>query len=286
MPRIAKTDVHAALERAAKNISDAKTPDGVVSRDNIQDKLGELKGTEKKLTDIFYRFIDHRDHVAGARVTQQDIDKAVAYAKDKIVDKYDLNSNGLSKTEIAQMSLTGKLAVDLAKQLKGAAASGDKLSTADLSKAIEVAAKDTYYISESDSQPTFVSTPWPADKAITGDAVMAAFKNDILAKYTDFGDEYDTLDKLAFDQQAAGFLADLATPDADADDYYRESAAGFARIKKVFDDNLTDVRCFKIGPKDDREGGLATDRGAYQHYLVGRTRDGNLAGVTFEAVET
>jgi hypothetical protein len=124
MPRIAKTDVHAALERAAKNISDAKTPDGVVSRDNIQDKLGELKGTEQKLTDIFYRFIDHRDHVAGARITQKDIDKAVAYAKEKIVDKYDLNNNGLSQNEIAQMSLTGKLAVELARELKAAAAVG------------------------------------------------------------------------------------------------------------------------------------------------------------------
>ncbi|MBN2361871.1 MAG: hypothetical protein JXR83_20640 [Deltaproteobacteria bacterium] len=122
MPRIAKADVHAALERAAKNISDAKTPDGIVSRNDIKDKLGELDGTEKKLTDIFYRFIDHRDHVAGARITQKDIDRAVAYAKEKIVDKYDLNRNGLSRDEIAKMSLTGKLAVELARELKKAAA--------------------------------------------------------------------------------------------------------------------------------------------------------------------
>src|SRR5207342_276973 len=38
------------------------------------------------------------------------------------VAKYDLNSNSLSKTEIAKMSLTGKLAVDLAKAVKAAAA--------------------------------------------------------------------------------------------------------------------------------------------------------------------
>jgi len=136
MPRIAKTDVHAALERAAKNISDAKTPDGVVSRDNIKDKLGELKGTEQKLTDIFYRFIDHRDHVAGARITQKDIDKAVDYAKEKMVAKYDLNDNGLSKDEIAKMSLTGKLAVELARELKAAGAVDGGASPTD-QKALE-----------------------------------------------------------------------------------------------------------------------------------------------------
>ncbi|MBN2358838.1 MAG: hypothetical protein JXR83_05250 [Deltaproteobacteria bacterium] len=286
MTRISKQSVHAALERAARNIIDAGGADGRISRADIRVKLEELSGTEKKLTDIFYRFMDHRDFKAGAQLTRSDVERAVAYAREKMVDKYDLNNNGLSKSEIAKMSLTGKLAVDLAKQLKGAAAGG-ALSTSDLGKAMAVAAKDTYYISESDSQPTFVATPWPADRPIAGGAVMTAFEDAILAQYLDYGDDYDHLDKLAFDTfDAANYLAELAIAEPDADDYYQESAAGFARIKKIFDDNLTDVHAFKVGPRDEDTGGLATDRGAYQLYLVGRTRDGNLAGVTFEAVET
>src|SRR5512137_1787724 len=122
MTRISKQSVYAALEKAAKNITDAAGHDGRISRADMKAKLGELSGTEKKLTDIFFRFMDHRDFRAGAQLTKSDVDKAVAYAKEKMVDQYDLNDNGLSKSEIAKMSLTGKLAVDLAKQLKGAAA--------------------------------------------------------------------------------------------------------------------------------------------------------------------
>ncbi|MFH1809103.1 MAG: hypothetical protein ABIJ09_10185 [Pseudomonadota bacterium] len=121
MPRISKTDVNTALQRAAQNILDASKPDGIASRADIEKKLGQLEGTEKQLTDIFFRFIDHRDHVPGARVTKNDIDKALAYAKDKLIGKYDLNNNGLSKAEIAKMSTTGKLAVELAKELAKAA---------------------------------------------------------------------------------------------------------------------------------------------------------------------
>jgi len=121
MPRIAKADVHAALQRAANHIIDAGGSDGRVSRADVQAKTAQLKGTEKELVDIFFRFIDHRDHGAGAQITKADVDKAVAYAKEKMIDKYDLNDNGLSSKEIAEMSRTGKLAVELSQQLKLAA---------------------------------------------------------------------------------------------------------------------------------------------------------------------
>ena len=121
MPRISKTDVHAALERAARHIQDSAGPDGRVSRDDIQAKLSTLKGTERNLVDIFFRFIDHRDHVAGAQITKKDIDSAVEYAREKLIDKYDVNNNGLSQSEIAEMSTTGQLAVQLAKELRMAA---------------------------------------------------------------------------------------------------------------------------------------------------------------------
>ncbi|MFH1807521.1 MAG: hypothetical protein ABIJ09_02155 [Pseudomonadota bacterium] len=125
MARIARSDVNAALMRAAKQIEDAAGPDGRVSRADIKAKLQDLKGTERNLVDIFFKFIDHRDHVPGAVVTKKDIDKAVAYAKDKLINQYDLNNNGLSKSEIDKMSTTGKLAVQLAMEMRMAAAIDD-----------------------------------------------------------------------------------------------------------------------------------------------------------------
>jgi hypothetical protein len=69
---------------------------------------------------VFYRFVDHRDHRPGATVTADDVRRAAVYAKHTMVDAYDVNGNGLSKSEIAKMSLTGKLAVELTRELKRA----------------------------------------------------------------------------------------------------------------------------------------------------------------------
>ncbi|MEZ5039458.1 MAG: nuclease A inhibitor family protein [Saprospiraceae bacterium] len=118
MARLSKEHVHAALEKAAQNILDASGDDPFVSRQDIRLKLQQLSGVEQQLTSIFYRFMDHRDHKPGARITESDVLDTLAYAKEKLVDAYDRNNNGLSKTEIEKMSLTGKLAVRFAKILK------------------------------------------------------------------------------------------------------------------------------------------------------------------------
>lgn len=123
MPRIAKAEVNRALEMAANRITDAGGSDGRVSRAEMTKALKGLTGTEKKLTDVFFKFIDHRDFKSGAQVTSADVKRAVSYAKTTMIAKYDLDNNGLSPTEVKKMSLTGKLAVTLAKELKAAAAS-------------------------------------------------------------------------------------------------------------------------------------------------------------------
>jgi hypothetical protein len=118
MPRIAKGDVHNALALVAQQLIDAGGADGRISRADIKTKLEGLQGTNRELADVFFRFIDHRDHAPGATVTAIDVNKALEYAKDRLIDKYDLNNSGLSKSEISEMSRTGKLAVQLAKELK------------------------------------------------------------------------------------------------------------------------------------------------------------------------
>ena len=122
MSRIAKNDVNRALEMAANRIKDAGGADGRVSRAEMTTALKGLTGTEKKLADVFFKFIDHRDFKSGAQVTSKDVDRAVKYAKTTMIAKYDLDNNGLSAAEVKKMSLTGKLAVTLATELKAAAA--------------------------------------------------------------------------------------------------------------------------------------------------------------------
>lgn len=120
MARIAKADVNQALELAAKTIIAARGDDDRVSRADLKKALAtdRVPRGQRALVDIFFKFIDNRDFRKGAQVTAKDVDRAVAYAKAHMVAKYDLNTNGLSKDEIAKMSITGKRAVDLAKALK------------------------------------------------------------------------------------------------------------------------------------------------------------------------
>lgn len=119
MPRIAKSDVAASLNRAAAQIRAADTnKNGQVSRAEIKAKVETLSGREKALVDIFYRFADHRDYVKGARITGKDLEKTLAYAAKELVADYDTNKNGLSQSEIAKMSTTAKIAVEWAQEFK------------------------------------------------------------------------------------------------------------------------------------------------------------------------
>ena len=90
------------------------------SSESATDKVAR---NQAPLVDIFFKFIDNKDFKKGATVTPADVKRAVEYAKKSMVAKYDLDNNGLSKDEVAKMSLTGKRAVDLAKALKASAPS-------------------------------------------------------------------------------------------------------------------------------------------------------------------
>ncbi|MBK7861085.1 MAG: hypothetical protein IPJ65_21245 [Archangiaceae bacterium] len=124
MSRISKADVNRVLDQAAKAIIDAGGQDGRISRADIKSAIAPMSGVQKQLVDVFFKFIDNRDFKKGATVTPADVKRAVAFAKEKLIAKYDLNQNGLSKDEEKKMSLTGRLAVNLAKALKTAGAAG------------------------------------------------------------------------------------------------------------------------------------------------------------------
>ncbi|MFZ5468637.1 MAG: hypothetical protein ACOZIN_04290 [Myxococcota bacterium] len=120
MSRVAKSDVHAALSRAAAIIREADVnKNSRIARAEIAKKIKSMpKGVERDLVSIFYKFADKRDHKPYAQLTAADLARTLEYAKEKLVSQYDKNNNGLSKAEIAKMSTTAKLAVELAKQLE------------------------------------------------------------------------------------------------------------------------------------------------------------------------
>lgn len=117
MARLQVSQVKAALSNAGKVILAARGGDTIVSRAELKAYVAgaNLSRDEKALASIFYSFIDHRDAAAGARITSADVKKAVNYATEKLIQKYDVNRNGLSADEIAKMSTTGKLAVRVAR---------------------------------------------------------------------------------------------------------------------------------------------------------------------------
>lgn len=286
MPRIAKADVDSALQLAANEIIKAGGADGRTSRAELNKLLPQLPPSQRNLVDIFFKFVDNRDFKAGAQVTAKDVKAAVAYAKEHMIAKYDLNNNGLSADEIKKMSLTGKRAVELARALK--AAPQTKLSVAELSKAVTVAAKDADYMSETDSTPAPISGKPATNAGVTADNLKAAFGSQLTKLFSDGGDTY-ALNDLAFRVDSAAvsksFMTGLATPRPGDEDAQKLSAKAFGVLNKLLGDNLTDVRVVKVGPKDGT-GTLATDHGLYQYLLVGKASDGQLAGVQFAAVET
>jgi hypothetical protein len=277
MTRIAKADVHTALDRVGQNIKSAAGSDGTTSRADIQAKIKTLSGTEAQLTDRFFRFTDHRDHKAGARITGSDIDKALSYAKDKLVNAYDVNGNGLSKAEVEKMSLTGQLAVKLAGEIKGVAAPSPSEPAGPLAAAFAAAAKNTWYMSESDSQPQFISTKLPAG-ALTPASVFQAFNQELAQR---FDEHTGNLSSYVAVDMSKDFLAEVGA------DYGSDNGKknGFELLQQVVDANLTNVVGVRVGPRGS-DGKIATDAGAYQLLVVGKTADNKLAGVIFESVET
>lgn len=132
MSRLSKQSLYAVLDRAAKTIREAGGPDGIVSRKDLREKLFTLRGSERSFVNAFYRFMDARDARKGARITAADVEAAVAYAKNTLIDKLDLNNNGLSNDEIAQMDGLGQAAVAFAKHLKRGGTQPEDLAVAEL----------------------------------------------------------------------------------------------------------------------------------------------------------
>ena len=110
--RISHATPEKGMNHIAALITQAAGPDGIISRDDIKALTRQLykegRGTEELAVRYFYNFTDHRDYRAGARVTPNDIRKAVDYSGTKLLKAKDGNRNGYSKAEYAEFSTTAK----------------------------------------------------------------------------------------------------------------------------------------------------------------------------------
>ncbi|MEW5739154.1 MAG: hypothetical protein AB1938_09525 [Myxococcota bacterium] len=284
MPRIAKVDVNKALSLAAKSIIDAGGPDGRTSRAEMKAALTRLPKEQKALADIFFKFIDNRDFRAGAQVTARDVKRAVEYAKTHMIAKYDLNSNGLSKSEISKMSLTGRRAVDLARALKAAGADGaTTLDSSKLGAEVKKFSNDAWFISESDYHPQYFAKAFPAGHDLNAHNVMMALRPELSRHFEDStGLLGDFTAEVYSAREAKSFINRLSENPDDPSD---PSAKAFGEITRLLNANLKDLHVVKVGPKDT-DGSLATDNGLYSYVVIGRAADGKVAGIMMGAVET
>jgi hypothetical protein len=256
MSRIAKGDVYAALERVAQSLVQAGGEDGRISRADVKSHLEGLQGTERALTDIFFRFVDHRDHVPGATVTSRDIEKAVEYAKEKLVTKYDLNNNGLSKSEVAEMSTTGKLAVQLSRELKF----GDVQPAGNgalLAKTLESKADGLLYISESDYPYKGVHLPGAAGEDGSFDSAKFLKALGLPA------------DKEIYSIESTEEFFELYQ-DPDGYGYDPAEVAKYKELQSMMGSELTDLQFIQLDGDEEVEGRV---------FIVGAAKDGSIVGL-------
>lgn len=260
MSRLSKQKVHAALEKAAQNILSAAGDDPFVSRRDIRQKLKELAWTERQLTAVFYRFMDHRDAKPGARITKVDVEDSLAYAKEKLVDAYDENNNGLSEAEIAKMSLTARLAVRFARLQEQAAA--------------ETITTDSLYASLTELGDNLFFPAW----ANESDAYLSVFRQDA------------DLTELTQETFSTALGLDPSNP-VEAIEMWHQGQSNYEWIFEIYEDveelealerfktlhafmknhltHLTHVIVGEDGQREDSE---------YPVYFVGLTPEGDILG--------
>lgn len=291
MPRISKADVMTAFQRASNHLEQAAGGDGRISRADIKDKLATLEGKEKALVDMYSRVLDRRDAAPGATLTKKDLRAGLAFVAQKMVAKYDVNQNGLSKSEISKMSNTAKIAVSLAKELKAAGALSAEIAprtdfdAAAFAADVKAAAGDYWFISESDSPVITVTAPHDGS-TLTEDIVRAAFadKHDALcseAGLLDFPLATAESDWRDIEDVFGGTSALADAPSwADIDENDPDALAE-DRIKDVLY-TLDDMQVFAFAEK----GADFDAPGSVAMYAVGLAPDGSIAGVMVGSVET
>ncbi len=268
MGRISKQRVHEALDRIAGIILEAAGPDGIVSRRDIWEKVKSLSGLEQKLTEHFYRFMDHRDYRPGARITRRDVEDTLAYSKEKLIDDYDRNQNGLSEDEISRMSLLGQYAVEYALQ----SGHNPGLPEEELIESLKALAEGLFFFafgSEADEplHPFFQEAGLTRLNEITFAEALGLNQDDpaqLIERYVEDPSEFHD----RFQDQHLRFNPSLG----------RKAV----QLVQLLDQELSEVRIFILGQDDWR----LYPRADHPTYWVGLSRKGHILGLRTQVIWT
>ncbi len=164
-----------------------------------------------------------------------------------------------------------------------------KATDADVEAALRLAAEGAIYISEGDYGFSYVGAEIDEGAAITDALVREAF-----AQYIDNDPDTDKplADLYVMKGEWDGWFTDAAACGEEDDDYYAEMCLEQAQMDAALAENLTDIQIFYFGSY----GGTYTDGNgdeveyvdgvAVSIVIVGRTPEGNLAGVRTIAIWT
>ena len=267
MSNVATSEVHAAVDRAAAQLLDAAGPDGIVSRKDIRTKLLALEGKERELVDSLYRFIDRRDGKRSARMTRRDIDDALAYVRKELVDRFDLDNNGLSEDEVARMSELGKLAVSLARTLKDSTG-GNKDEP--LAQQLQTIVRRGIYFDNC------FGTEGGVDIAFfQADAKLTQVTPDTLRSTLQLKDEpQDEIVRFEPGEQALQAIARTYWDDPDLEEDDKKTAAQARKLVELMKANLRDIHAAVLGRNDPELVGSN-----HPLYIVGLDSAGVLMGL-------
>lgn len=164
-----------------------------------------------------------------------------------------------------------------------------KATDADVEAAIRLASEGAFYISEADYDYRYVHAPIDADAEIDEALVREA-----LAQYIDNDPDTDKplADLYVMKGEWDGWFTEASSCGDEHDDYYTEMCVERAEMDAALAENLTDIQVFYFGSV----GGTYTDANgaevpwvdgvAVSIVIVGRTPEGNLAGVRTIAIWT
>ncbi len=266
MGNVATSEVHAAVDRAAAQLLDAAGPDGIVSRKDIRTKLLALEGKERELVDSLYRFVDRRDGQRSARMTRRDIDDALAYIRKELVDRFDLDNNGLSEDEVARMSELGKLAVSLARTLKDV--TGDKGESLD--QQLKTLASGGIYFDNCFGTESAVDVAFFQAEGTLSQVTPDTFRSALKLK----DGPQEEIVRFEPAEQALQAIARTYWDDPDLEEDDKRTAAQARQLVDLMKTHLRDVHAVILGRNDPELVGSN-----HPLYIVGLDSAGSLMGL-------
>ncbi len=119
MARLTIQNLINSMEEAAENLLNAAGDDGVVSKNDIREKLATQREPFRTLLEAFYDFLrdENQPHM---RVTRAVINDGIQHVKDKIIPLFEITPAGLSDEEQRAMLELGAETLALGTALKRA----------------------------------------------------------------------------------------------------------------------------------------------------------------------